>query len=171
MNKLEKLKQNEEFEAFGAAFTLISVTFFLFFTAHLLGCFYTILLTYEDGENWLSSYNPELVNADASTRYTVSLYWAIVTIRSAGEAAEGRFPKFSGWHQNAWVGMTEADNTRKRKENNNTTSKQRKTEGKKRTKGQPPSLHRGEAARRLKREKAGQTGPRVKLKRIPPPLT
>jgi hypothetical protein len=90
MNKLEKLKQSEEFEAFGAAFTLISVTFFLFFTAHLLGCFYTILLSYEDGENWLSSYNPELVGADVPTRYTVSLYWAIVTIRCARCGREGR---------------------------------------------------------------------------------
>jgi hypothetical protein len=81
MNKLEKLKQNEDFEAFGAAITLISATFFLFFTAHLLGCFYTILLSYEEGDNWLLSYNPDLASADASTRYTVSLYWAIVTIR------------------------------------------------------------------------------------------
>ncbi len=81
MNKLEKLKQNEDFEAFGAVITLISATFFLFFTAHLLGCFYTILSTYEDGDNWLLNYNPELVSADASTRYIVSLYWAIVTIR------------------------------------------------------------------------------------------
>jgi hypothetical protein len=82
MNKLEKLKQHEGFEAFGALLTLISATFFLVFTAHLLGCFYTILLSYEDGDNnWLMSYNPDLVDADATTRYIVSLYWAIITIR------------------------------------------------------------------------------------------
>jgi hypothetical protein len=82
MNKLEKLKQHEGFEAFGALITLISATFFLVFTAHLLGCFYTILLSYEDGDNnWLMSYNPDLVDADATTRYIVSLYWAIITIR------------------------------------------------------------------------------------------
>ena len=86
MNKLEKLKQNEEFEAFGAAFTLISVTFFLFFTAHLLGCFYTILLSYEDaGENWLSHYDPELVHAEVADRYVVALYWATVTLRCAAD--------------------------------------------------------------------------------------
>ena len=82
MNKLEKLKQNEGFEAFGTAITLFSAAFGLFFTAHLLGCFYTILLSYEDGDNWLLSYSPELVSAEVSTRYVVSLYWAIITIRS-----------------------------------------------------------------------------------------
>ncbi len=81
MNKLEKLKHKEGFEAFGAVITLISATFFLVFTAHLLGCFYTIILSYEGTDNWLMSYNPDLVNADTSTRYVVSLYWAIVTIR------------------------------------------------------------------------------------------
>ena len=82
MNKLEKLKQNEGFEAFGTAITLFIAAFGLFFTAHLLGCFYTILLAYEDGDNWLLSYNPELASAEVSTRYVVSLYWAIITIRS-----------------------------------------------------------------------------------------
>jgi hypothetical protein len=82
INKLEKLKQNEGFEAFGTALTLLSAAFSLFFTAHLLGCFYTILLTYEEGDNWLLSYNPELASAEISVRYVVSLYWAIVTIRS-----------------------------------------------------------------------------------------
>ncbi len=83
MNKLEKLKQNEGFEAFGTAITLLSAAFGLFFTAHVLGCFYTILLTYEEGDNWLLSYNPELEGAEVSKRYVVSLYWAIITIRSS----------------------------------------------------------------------------------------
>ena len=85
MNKLEKLKQHEGFEAFEAAITLFSAAFSLFFTAHLLGqlgCLYTILLVYEDGDNWLLSYNSELVSAEVSMRYVVSLYWAIITIRS-----------------------------------------------------------------------------------------
>eukprot|EP00291_Cryptomonas_curvata_P019088 CAMPEP_0172177164 /NCGR_PEP_ID=MMETSP1050-20130122/15269_1 /TAXON_ID=233186 /ORGANISM="Cryptomonas curvata, Strain CCAP979/52" /LENGTH=380 /DNA_ID=CAMNT_0012849623 /DNA_START=228 /DNA_END=1366 /DNA_ORIENTATION=- len=81
MNKLEKLKQNEGFEAFGAAISLASSVFFLFYTAHLLGCFYTILASYEDeGNNWLYHYRPELVGADETTRYVVALYWAIITI-------------------------------------------------------------------------------------------
>jgi hypothetical protein len=91
MNKLEKLKQHEGFEAFGSLITLISATFFLFFTAHLLGCFYTILATYEEDNNWLLHYSPELAIADASTRYTVSLYWAIITIRCL-PGNESRFP-------------------------------------------------------------------------------
>ena len=81
MNKLEKLKQTEEFEAFGTVITLISAAFTLLFTAHILGCFYTILMSYEDGNNWLLNYSPDLVAADVPTRYVVSLYWAMVTIR------------------------------------------------------------------------------------------
>ena len=81
MNKLEKLKQTEDFEAFGTLITLISAAFTLLFTAHILGCFYTILISYEEGNNWLLSYNPDLVAADVPTRYVVSLYWAMVTIR------------------------------------------------------------------------------------------
>ena len=81
MTKLEKLKHQEGFEAFGTAITLISTGFALFFTSHLLGCFYTILTAYEEGNNWLVSYNPELVNAEVSTRYVAALYWAMITIR------------------------------------------------------------------------------------------
>jgi hypothetical protein len=81
MTKLEKLKHQEGFEAFGTAITLISTGFALFFTSHLLGCFYTILTAYEEGDNWLVSYNPELVNADVSMRYVAALYWAMITIR------------------------------------------------------------------------------------------
>jgi hypothetical protein len=85
MNKLEKLKQKEGFEAFGAMISLFSSIFILFFIAHVLGCFYTILLSYEDeGDNWLHHYRPELVDADVTTRYVVALYWAIITIRYAG---------------------------------------------------------------------------------------
>ena len=82
MNKLEKLKQSEGFEAFGSAITVFGAAFGLFFTAHLLGCFYTILLTYEQDDNWLLNYNPELASAEVSTRYVVALYWAVITIRS-----------------------------------------------------------------------------------------
>jgi hypothetical protein len=87
INKLEKLKQNEGFEAFGAAITLASAAFALFFTAHVLGCFYVILLAYEDpAHNWLANYSPEVAAGGASERYVVSLYWAIVTIRCAPDA-------------------------------------------------------------------------------------
>ena len=55
MTKLEKLKHQEGFEAFGTVITLISTGFALFFTSHLLGCFYTILTAYEEGDNWLVS--------------------------------------------------------------------------------------------------------------------
>jgi hypothetical protein len=80
-NKLEKLKKNEGFEAFGTAISLISAMFILFFTAHMLGCVYTILMSYEEDDNWLLSYDPEMVNSDVVTRYIVCLYWAMITIR------------------------------------------------------------------------------------------
>ncbi len=83
MSKLEKLKQNEGYEAFGVIITLFSATFVLLFTSHSLGCFFTILMSYEDGENWLSNYSPELVDADVATRYVVALYWAMISIRCA----------------------------------------------------------------------------------------
>ena len=81
MNKLEKLKQKEGYEAFAAVITLINAAFALIFTAHVLGCFYTILQSYEDGDNWMITYDPELANADISIRYVVAIYWAMVTIR------------------------------------------------------------------------------------------
>jgi hypothetical protein len=81
MNKLEKLKQQEGYEAFAAAITLINAAFALFFTAHVLGCFYTILSSYEDEDNWMMAYDPGLYNADISIRYVVAIYWAMVTIR------------------------------------------------------------------------------------------
>lgn len=34
--------------------------------------------------NWLEAYDPELVNSPAWERYTVSLYWAIITISTMG---------------------------------------------------------------------------------------
>jgi hypothetical protein len=79
--KLEKIKQNEGLEAFGAVITLFRATFVLFFSAHSLGCFFSILMAFEDGDNWLLNYSPELVNGDVPTRYVVSLYWAMISIR------------------------------------------------------------------------------------------
>jgi hypothetical protein len=83
MNRLEKLKQQEGYEAFVTAITLVNAAFTLFFTAHVLGCFYTILLSYEEGNNWMMTYDPALANEDISIRYVIALYWAIVTIRWA----------------------------------------------------------------------------------------
>jgi hypothetical protein len=103
MTKLEKLKHQEGFEAFGAVITLTSAAFALFFTSHLLGCFYTILSTYEEGDNWLKAYSPELANADISTRYVVALYWAMVTIRFLAGSMGGR-----GFRRCLRLGATEA---------------------------------------------------------------
>jgi hypothetical protein len=100
MNKLEKLKQQEGFEAFAAVITLINAAFALFFTAHLLGCFYTILLSFEDGENWLMTYNPALYTADISIRYVIALYWAIVTIRCAADDTSYATVRGNKWGQN-----------------------------------------------------------------------
>ncbi len=56
MNKLNKLKQQEGFEAYGAAISLGSALFVLIFVAHLLGCFLTIMAQFETASNWLLKY-------------------------------------------------------------------------------------------------------------------
>jgi hypothetical protein len=56
MNKLNKLKQQEGFEAFGSAISLGSALFALIFVAHILGCFFSIMTQFETGPNWLVKY-------------------------------------------------------------------------------------------------------------------
>ena len=63
--------------------------FLLIFTAHSMGCFFTMLANAEDQElNWLSAYMAQTGgvwdptdDATLSDRYVTALYWAIVTVR------------------------------------------------------------------------------------------
>ena len=85
INKLNKLKEREGMEAFGAAIGISSAMFILIFSAHFLGCFFTLLAgTESDIENWVAHYNPDLVDADDFTRYVLALYWAVISLTTMG---------------------------------------------------------------------------------------
>ena len=85
INKLNKLKEREGMEAFGAAIGISSAMFILIFSAHFLGCFFTLLAGSEsDKENWVMHYNPDLVDADDVTRYILALYWAVISLTTMG---------------------------------------------------------------------------------------
>ena len=62
MNRLKKLKDKDGYEAIGSAVTLGSALFLLVFSAHVLGCFITIIMQSEPDNNWLLHYNAELAN-------------------------------------------------------------------------------------------------------------
>jgi potassium channel len=85
LSRLNKLKTREGFEVLAPAIGISSSVFTLVFTAHLLGCFFTMLLDAQPpGANWLASYGPDLPAADAATRYVVALYWAMVSVTTMG---------------------------------------------------------------------------------------
>ena len=85
IHKLNKLKEREGMEAFGAAIGISSAMFILIFSAHFLGCFFTLLAgTESDIENWVAHYNPDLVDADDFTRYVLALYWAVISLTTMG---------------------------------------------------------------------------------------
>jgi hypothetical protein len=85
VSRLNKLKSREGFEALAPAIGVSSSVFALAFTAHLLGCLFTMILAAEpEGDNWLASYGADLPAADTATRYVVALYWAMVSITTMG---------------------------------------------------------------------------------------
>jgi hypothetical protein len=69
MSKLNTLKDREGFEAFGAAIGILAAVFILFFTAHLLGCFFVMMVQYEPGDNWMTGYDPDLLVAGSEIQY------------------------------------------------------------------------------------------------------
>ena len=64
--------------------TLGSALFLLVFSAHVLGCFITIIMQSEPDNNWLLHYNAELANGDSWVRYLTAMYWATVTLTTMG---------------------------------------------------------------------------------------
>jgi hypothetical protein len=74
MNKLNKLRQQEGFEAFGSIISLGSALFSLIFVAHLLGCFFTIMTQYETATNWLLKYRSILYHPHRKHRGVNSLF-------------------------------------------------------------------------------------------------
>ena len=85
VSRLNKLKHRDGLEVLAPIIGICTSVFILIFTAHLLGCFFTMLLSIEDGDtNWLTHYNPALHDADAQTRYIVALYWAMISVTTMG---------------------------------------------------------------------------------------
>ena len=85
VSRLNKLKNRDGLEVLAPIIGISTSIFILVFTAHLLGCFFTMLLASEtDDVNWLTHYNPELSDAGDQTRYVVALYWAMISVTTMG---------------------------------------------------------------------------------------
>ena len=56
--------------------------FIIIFTAHILGCAFSMLADAEPDNNWMLHYEPALLGATNDVRYIASIYWAM--IRSLG---------------------------------------------------------------------------------------
>jgi voltage-gated potassium channel Kch len=85
VSRLNKLKHRDGLEVLAPIIGISTSIFILVFTAHLLGCFFTMLLSIQpDSVNWLTNYDPELSDADDQTRYVVALYWAMISVTTMG---------------------------------------------------------------------------------------
>ena len=74
-------------EGLGALKNVIGIfrsLFALVFVAHVLGCFFVMLIPDNPRDNWLIDYQPSLMQADDWTRYITCLYWAIISITTMG---------------------------------------------------------------------------------------
>jgi hypothetical protein len=78
------LEQKDGFGVFKKTLRIFKSIFLMVFVSHLLGCFFTMLIDPNSEDNWLYAYNPKLMDAPVWERYTVSLYWAIITISTMG---------------------------------------------------------------------------------------
>jgi voltage-gated potassium channel Kch len=85
VSRLNKLKHRDGLEVLAPIIGISTSIFILVFTAHLLGCFFTMLISIQsDSVNWLTNYDPELSDADDQTRYVVALYWAMISVTTMG---------------------------------------------------------------------------------------
>ena len=84
VSQLKKLKDRDGFEAVGTAVTLATALFILIFSAHVLGCAFTVIMASEPDQNWLLHYSPELAAGSAWARYLCAMYWATITLTTMG---------------------------------------------------------------------------------------
>ena len=61
-----------------SAIGIFNSLFIIVFTAHILGCAFTMLADAEPGDNWMIHYEPALLGATNDVRYIAAIYWAIV---------------------------------------------------------------------------------------------
>ena len=81
---LNELGNREGLGGVKNAIGIFRALFALIFAAHLLGCFFVMLIPDNPNDNWLIDYQPALMQADDWTRYITCLYWAIISVTTLG---------------------------------------------------------------------------------------
>ena len=81
---MNELGAREGLGALKNAIGIFRSLFSLVFVAHVLGCFFIMLIPDNPSNNWLYDYQPALMQADDWTRYITCLYYAIITVTTMG---------------------------------------------------------------------------------------
>jgi hyperpolarization activated cyclic nucleotide-gated potassium channel 2 len=87
---LQKLNQVEQKDTTGTIKTCVSIfraVFLMVFVAHLLACFFYIMIDKTGTDNWLYAADPTMLDFDTAMnhhRYIWGFYWAIITICTVG---------------------------------------------------------------------------------------
>jgi hypothetical protein len=61
--------------------------FVMIFTAHLLACFFYMMMDKQAEKSWMNRYDPELMDPEISGpehRFATAFYWAVTTISTIG---------------------------------------------------------------------------------------
>ena len=62
-----------------AVIGIINALFIIIFTAHILGCAFTMIADSESVDlNWMTHYEPSLLGATNDVRYITAIYWAMI---------------------------------------------------------------------------------------------
>ena len=81
---LNELGNREGLGALKSAIGIFRSLFTLIFVAHVLGCFFVMLIPLDPNDNWLIDYQPALMQADDWTQYITCLYWAMISVTTVG---------------------------------------------------------------------------------------
>ena len=84
VNRLSRLRRAQGVESLTVAIGVLKSVFVMLFTAHVLGCVFIAIASDSPEQNWLLHYAPGSLDDPIWTRYVISVYWAIVTIRCHG---------------------------------------------------------------------------------------